>query len=116
MKNIIFNQKVSLCLLVGVISGWLLGCSPKANNSAQIEFWTMQLKPNFTKYFLDLNTTFEAQNEIGTLKEIAFMAVVVEGFNAKKSTEFLISMNSSKWNIKTFRFRNEALEWLENEN
>ena len=63
MKNIIFNQKVSLCLLIGLISGWLVGCSPKANNSDQIEFWTMQLKPNFTKYFADLNTIFEAQNE-----------------------------------------------------
>lgn len=63
MKNIIFIQRVSLWLLVGVISSWLLGCSPKSNNSDQIEFWTMQLKPNFTKYFLDLNTTFEAQNE-----------------------------------------------------
>lgn len=63
MKNIIFNQKVSLWLLVGVIASWLLSCSPKANNSDQIEFWTMQLKPNFTKYFLDLNTTFETQNE-----------------------------------------------------
>ena len=63
MKNIIFIQKVSLWLFVGVISGWLVGCSPKADKSAQIEFWTMQLKPNFTKYFMDLNTTFEAQNE-----------------------------------------------------
>ena len=60
--------------------------------------------------------TFEAQKTIATLKEIKAMAVVVEGFNAKVSTNFLISINKEhKWNIKTFRLRSDALEWLENE-
>lgn len=63
MKNSILNQKASLWLLVGVIFGSLLGCNPKIDNSNQVEFWTMQLKPNFTKYFTDLNNIFEAQNE-----------------------------------------------------
>ena len=59
--------------------------------------------------------TFKAQTEIASLNQIKAMAVVVEGFNAKKSTDFLISMNnmSSVWNIQTFMLREEALVWLE---
>ena len=42
----------------------LSGCNPQANsNSNQLEFWTMQLKPNFTEYFVNLNRNFEAENE-----------------------------------------------------
>ncbi|GAA4240184.1 MULTISPECIES: hypothetical protein [Winogradskyella] len=59
--------------------------------------------------------TYKAQKTIATLKEIKAMAVVVEGFNAKLSTNFLIGMNKEKkWNIKTFRLRTEAMIWLEN--
>ncbi|WP_178987644.1 DUF7793 family protein [Winogradskyella schleiferi] len=58
--------------------------------------------------------TFKAQMVIASLKEIKAMAVVVEGFNAKVSTNFLISMNkSNNWNIKTFRLRDDAINWLE---
>jgi len=58
--------------------------------------------------------TFKAQKVIASLKEIKAMAVVVEGFNAKVSTNFLISMNKSNdWNIKTFRLRDDAISWLE---
>ena len=59
--------------------------------------------------------TFKAQTEIASLNQIKAMAVVVEGFNAKKSTDFLISMNnmSRVWNIQTFMLREEALVWLE---
>ena len=59
--------------------------------------------------------TFKAQIEIASLNQISAMAVVVEGFNAKKSTDFLISMNnmSRSWNIQTFMLREEALVWLE---
>ena len=59
--------------------------------------------------------TFKAQIEIASLNQIKAMAVVVEGFNAKKSTDFLISMNnmSRSWNIQTFMLREEALVWLE---
>ena len=60
--------------------------------------------------------TYKAQKTIATLKEIKAMSVVVEDFNAKISTNFLIGINKEhNWNIKTFRLRDEALEWLENE-
>lgn len=50
--------------MFGVILSGLSGCNPQANsNSNQLEFWTMQLKPNFTEYFVNLNRTFEQQNE-----------------------------------------------------
>ncbi|NRD21073.1 hypothetical protein HNV08_13530 [Winogradskyella eckloniae] len=57
--------------------------------------------------------TFEAQNEIANLREIKGMAVVVEGYVGKKSTEFLIAINESKsWNIQTFSNKTEALNWI----
>ena len=64
MRKATFISRFCLWLLTGVMLSWLWGCNPNANNnSAQLEFWTMQLKPNFTQYFEDLNTTFEAQNK-----------------------------------------------------
>ena len=49
----------------------LSGCNPQANsNSNQLEFWTMQLKPNFTEYFVNLNRNFEEQNELLQLRWI----------------------------------------------
>ncbi len=64
MKRLSTTKKFSLWLLIGVILSGLSSCNPNVEpNSHQLEFWTMQLKPQFTQYFVDLNTTFEAQNE-----------------------------------------------------
>ncbi|MGL5795252.1 MAG: ABC transporter substrate-binding protein [Waterburya sp.] len=64
MKRIILTKKIGLCLLVGIVLSGLSSCNPRAiNKSDQLEFWTMQLKPNFDQYFADVNTTFEAQNQ-----------------------------------------------------
>ena len=57
------RQKLKHFLLIGVVLGSLFGCNRAANNSEELEFWTMQLKPNFTKYFADLNNTYESQHE-----------------------------------------------------
>lgn len=38
----------------------------------------------------DYTYTFKAQKKVGDLDEINQIAVLVEGYNAKKSTEFLI--------------------------
>ena len=63
--KIIYRQKLQRFLLIGVVLGSLLGCNRAANdNSDRLEFWTMQLKPNFTQYFADLNSTYESQNEV----------------------------------------------------
>ena len=56
--------KLSLWLLLAMILGGLFGCNPqKQANSEQLEFWTMQLKPNFTEYFTEINQAFEAENQ-----------------------------------------------------
>ena len=62
--KIIERQRLKHFLLIGVILGSLFGCNRAANNNSdRLEFWTMQLKPNFTKYFADLNSTYESQHE-----------------------------------------------------
>lgn len=69
MKAIFLLKKSALHLLIGLILGGVSGCNPQANSdSDQLEFWTMQLKPNFTEYFVDLNQTFEQQNELLKLR------------------------------------------------
>ena len=65
MKTI-FTKQFSLWLLLGVVLG-LSGCT-SSKNANQLEFWTMQLKPNFTSYFSDLNSSFETQNEAVELR------------------------------------------------
>lgn len=58
--------------------------------------------------------TFEAQKIIANLKEIHAMAVIVGTDAAVMSTKTLIQINeSNNWNIKLFRTRPEALEWIE---
>lgn len=65
-----FKQLICWALL-GLLTSWIVSCStgnvannPKsgATGVATIEFWTMQLQPQFTNYFQSLITTFESQN------------------------------------------------------
>jgi putative chitobiose transport system substrate-binding protein len=48
----------------GTLSAILASCTggSKATTSGEIEFWTMQLQPKFTKYFQDLIAQFEQAN------------------------------------------------------
>ena len=56
--------------LVGLLSSWLISCgnaddaSTGSNNAGktEVEFWTMQLSPDFDDYFNTLITNFEAEN------------------------------------------------------
>ena len=63
-----FWQRFGLLMALGCLLSWLLGCaSPNASNSApdgpqEVEFWTMQLQPDFTDYFTTLIAEFEAEN------------------------------------------------------
>ena len=62
MKNI--SKWSGLYLLLGITLSGLSGCNPQANSDGdRLEFWTMQLKPTFTEYFVELNDTFEQQHE-----------------------------------------------------
>ena len=71
MNGTISTKKISFWLLAAIAIGSLLGCNPsKSDRSNSLEFWTMQLKPNFTNYFTDINSRFEAQNEMVELRWI----------------------------------------------
>jgi putative chitobiose transport system substrate-binding protein len=55
--------------LVGLCLSWLVGCGggpsggkPSADGKTEIEFWTMQLQPQFTNYFNRIIGEFEKAN------------------------------------------------------
>lgn len=58
----------TLCYsLIGLCLTWLTSCgSPQTGDT--LEFWTMQLKPEFTEYFTALITDFEAENPDVTVR------------------------------------------------
>lgn len=67
-------KQLGLLALLGVVLSWAINsCSPNPSNqsgtsaangtgSAEVEFWTMQLQPQFTDYFNQLITKFEQEN------------------------------------------------------
>ncbi|MBK1990745.1 sugar ABC transporter substrate-binding protein [Sphaerospermopsis aphanizomenoides BCCUSP55] len=64
-------QHLIIWAMLGLLTSWVVSCStgnvgtssnPVASEAASIEFWTMQLQPQFTNYFQSLITTFESQN------------------------------------------------------
>jgi putative chitobiose transport system substrate-binding protein len=64
MPSVSLNPKFSLWFFLGLLISLLLSCNPQvAPNSNELEFWTMQLKPEFTQYFENLNSSFETENE-----------------------------------------------------
>lgn len=54
----------------GLLLSWAIACTPgtgsnsgqPASGTSEVEFWTMQLQPQFTDYFNSLITTFESEN------------------------------------------------------
>ncbi|BAY74767.1 extracellular solute-binding protein [Nostoc linckia NIES-25] len=66
-----FKQLIGLVLL-GLLTSWIVSCgtgnigtNTKQTTSgvATVEFWTMQLQPEFTDYFKSLIANFESQNQ-----------------------------------------------------
>lgn len=64
-------KRFSILAMLGVLLSWLISCggAPQSGSSAsnpaggqEVEFWTMQLQPDFTDYFNGLIETFEAEN------------------------------------------------------
>ena len=68
-------KKLGMLALLGLFTSWIISsCSPSsttgstgssekaANGSAEVEFWTMQLQPQFTDYFNSLIAQFEKEN------------------------------------------------------
>jgi putative chitobiose transport system substrate-binding protein len=64
-------KRFTLLLGLGLLLSWLVGCGSGQPNGQQsqlqdgqqeIEFWTMQLQPDFTDYFNQLIADYETQN------------------------------------------------------
>ncbi|NRB07409.1 MAG: sugar ABC transporter substrate-binding protein [Richelia sp.] len=62
----------SIWILVGFLTTWTISCSsgnistnnkPNQSGVAEIQFWTMQLQPQFTDYFQSLIGNFESHNQ-----------------------------------------------------
>jgi putative chitobiose transport system substrate-binding protein len=63
MKGILKKKKFGLGLLIGFLLAWSYSCTQTpVSNTNEIEFWTMQLKPQFTQYFDRLNSNFETKD------------------------------------------------------
>ncbi|MEM1369993.1 MAG: sugar ABC transporter substrate-binding protein [Cyanobacteria bacterium P01_H01_bin.15] len=61
-----FKHRWGSWLLVGLLGSGLISCQkrPQASSETDIEFWTMQLQPEFTDYFNDLITTYETDKTV----------------------------------------------------
>jgi putative chitobiose transport system substrate-binding protein len=64
-------KRFGLLALLGLLLSWMIGCgtsqptaepSPTESGVQEIEFWTMQLQPDFLDYFNGLIADYEAQN------------------------------------------------------
>lgn len=64
-------KKLGIFALLGLLLSWSVSCSTgnlnskaqqSGGESGEIEFWTMQLQPQFTDYFKNLISSFEAEN------------------------------------------------------
>ncbi|MDX2214692.1 MAG: sugar ABC transporter substrate-binding protein [Oculatellaceae cyanobacterium bins.114] len=70
MRRIRIWKKLGIFALLGLLLSWVISsCSPTSSQSqqstsgaAEVEFWTMQLQPQFTDYFNQLIAEFESDN------------------------------------------------------
>ncbi len=67
MKRTKTWKQFGIFTLVGLLLSWVVSCSMIApntqpDNRQEIEFWTMQLQPQFTDYFNQLISNFETEN------------------------------------------------------
>ena len=70
MQQIQKFKKLTIWALLGLLTSWIVSCSTHVGTDTKqassgrtaIEFWTMQLQPEFNDYFHSLIKTFETQN------------------------------------------------------
>lgn len=66
MKQLKFWKRLGLLFVLGLFLSWGVSCSTSSptsqNGKQEIEFWTMQLQPQFTDYFNQLIANFETEN------------------------------------------------------
>ncbi|WP_399317683.1 ABC transporter substrate-binding protein [Trichocoleus sp. FACHB-69] len=65
MSRINTWRRLSIFALLGLMLSWVISCSPSPSSSGnpEIEFWTMQLQPQFTEYFQKLIASFETEHK-----------------------------------------------------
>ncbi|HAC63654.1 MAG TPA: ABC transporter substrate-binding protein [Cyanothece sp. UBA12306] len=65
MRRFVKFQKVAVWSLLGLLMSWLISCNstPPTTSSPELEFWTMQLQPEFTPYFTEVIKKYESENE-----------------------------------------------------
>ncbi|WP_107666687.1 sugar ABC transporter substrate-binding protein [Cyanothece sp. BG0011] len=65
MSKLINFSKLALWGLLGLILSFLISCNngQSSNSGQELEFWTMQLQPQFTPYFTELIQQFEQEHE-----------------------------------------------------
>lgn len=58
-------RRLGILALLGLLLSWVISCRPNPEPSAnpELEFWTMQLQPEFNDYFKKLIAKFEADNQ-----------------------------------------------------
>lgn len=64
MNRVINLSRVILWAILGLVLSWLISCNggnPPAS-TPELEFWTMQLQPQFTPYFTELIQQFEREH------------------------------------------------------
>ena len=67
-------KRLGIFALLGLLLSWVVSCSAGTTDSEaesgpqEVEFWTMQLQPEFTDYFNQLIATFEAENPDTTVR------------------------------------------------
>ena len=87
--------------IVGLILALLIGCSsPYSNlNTEEIEFWTIQLQPQFTNYFNQLIVDFEADNPGLSVRWVDLpwsqMESKIESAILRESLPDVVNLNSS---------------------
>ena len=64
-------KKLGIFAMLGLMLSWVVSCNTgnvntqapqSSTNNPPLEFWTMQLQPEFTDYFKNLISTFETEN------------------------------------------------------
>ncbi|MCU0517428.1 MAG: sugar ABC transporter substrate-binding protein [Oscillatoria sp. Prado101] len=68
MSKIKTWRRFAIFGLLGFVLAWAVSCTPapgpgqQASGRQEVEFWTMQLQPQFTDYFNSLIANFESEN------------------------------------------------------
>jgi putative chitobiose transport system substrate-binding protein len=98
-----FWKRFTLFALVGLLVSFLVSCVPGPSGSdnqggkAEVEFWTMQLQPEYNDYFNGVIKTFETENPNVKVKWVdvpwaAMQSKILTAVSAKKAPD-VVNLN-----------------------